>query len=233
MEGSTSSKNVSNYEMLAQYYDELLQDEEALLLWLNFIEEKKFNTVLELASGSGVMAGILKSKGYNIIASDISEQMKKVSINNYDGEYFILNMTDYNLDRKFDLILCICDSINYLEEDELNSFFRCAYNHLNDGGRLIFDMHHKERINEFKEQYIEEGFVLDTPYQWTIMSDEYDKLINEHFTFYTKNGMIQENHTQHVFDIDYIENEMKAFFKTTIIENFVQDEKILVIGEKK
>ena len=62
MEGSSNNKNVSNYEMLAQYYDELLQDEEALSLWLKYIEEEKLNTVLELASGSGVMAGILRKR---------------------------------------------------------------------------------------------------------------------------------------------------------------------------
>ena len=232
MERSTNSKNVSNYEMLAKYYDELLQDEEALSLWLEYIEEKPFNSVLELASGSGVMAGILKNKGYDITASDISESMKEVSKNNFDGEYLILNMIDYHLDKKYDLILCICDSINYLQVDELDGFFKCAYEHLNVNGRLIFDMHSIKRIEEFKEQYIEEGYVLDTPYQWTIMSDEYDNLINEHFTFYTEDGMIQEHHTQSVFDIDTVKNKMNKLFNTRIIEDFVEDEKLLIIGEK-
>ena len=232
MEGSASSKNVSNYEMLAKSYDELLQDEEALSLWLEYIEEEKFNSVLELASGSGVMADILKNKGYDIIASDISESMKDVSKNNYDGEYLILNMCDYHLDKKFDLILCICDSINYLEKEELDNFFKCAYEHLNDNGRLIFDMHHMARIKEFREQYIEEGFVLDTPYQWTIMSDEYSNLINEHFTFYTKDAMIQEHHTQNVFNPELIKDKMKGLFDTRVIEDFVEDEKLLVIGRK-
>lgn len=233
MEGSTTSKNVSNYEMLAKYYDELLQDEEALSLWLEYIEEKPFKTVLELASGSGVMAGILSSKGYDVIASDISAEMKEASKANFDGEYLILNMTNYNLNKKFDLVLCICDSINYLYEEELDSFFKKAYEHLNDDGRLIFDMHHKARIEEFKEQYIEEGYVGDVPYQWTIMSDEFDNTINEHFTFYTDEGMIQEHHTQNVFDLDNVKKMMSKYFKVRAIEDFVEDEKILVIGEKK
>lgn len=233
MEGSANNTNVSNYEVLARYYDELLQDEEALSLWLNYIEEEKFNSVLELASGSGVMAGILKRKGYDIIASDISQAMKDASRNNYDGEYLILNMSDYKLDKKFDLILCICDSINYLQMDELDSFFKCAYEHLNPNGRLIFDMHSTSRLEEFKEQYIEEGFVLDTPYQWTIMSDPYEKLINEHFTFYTKDAMIQEHHTQNVFEINDVVERMDKLFSTRVIEDFVQDEKVLIIGRKK
>ena len=233
MEGSAKSRNVSNYEMLAQYYDELLQDEEALSLWMKYIEEEKFHTVLELASGSGVMAGILQRKGYEVIASDISEAMKDVAWSNFDGDYLILNMTDYDLDRKFDLILCICDSINYLYEDELDRFFECAAKHLNKHGRLIFDMHHKNRLEEFKEQYIEEGYVSDVPYQWTINSDEYDSTISEHFTFYTKDGMIQEHHTQNVFDPEKVIIKMEKYFDVRMIEDFVEDEKILMVGYLK
>lgn len=233
MERSTNNKSVANYEELAKYYDELLQDKEALSLWLKYIEEERFHSVLELASGSGVMAGILKNKGYDIVASDLSVSMKQVSKNNYDGEYQILNMIDYNLNRKFDLILCICDSINYLEIEELDSFFKCAHKHLNDQGRLIFDMHNEKRLDEFKQQYIEEGYVLNVPYQWTIMSDPIESLINEHFTFYTKDVMIQEHHTQNVFKVDIIKNKMKDLFETRIIDDFVEDEKILIIGKKK
>ena len=233
MEGSANSKNVANYDYLAKYYDLLLQDEEALSLWLKYIEKEKFDSVLELASGSGVMAKILKSKGYDIVASDLSKAMKESARNNYDGKYLILNMIDYHLDRKFDLILCICDSINYLLKDELDSFFKCAYEHLNDNGRLIFDSHHTERLNEFKDGYIEEGYIDDMAYQWNIQSDEFDNSIYEHFTFYTNDGMIQEHHHQSVFDIDTIKDKMNKYFDVKIIEDFVQDEKILVIGRKK
>ena len=219
--------------MLAEYYDALLQDEEALSLWLKYIEEEPFHSVLELASGSGVMAGILKRKGYDITASDISEKMKEVSVKNYDGEYLLLNMTDYHLERKYDLVLCICDSINYLYEDELDSFFRCAYEHLNENGRIIFDMHHMKRLEEFKEQYIEEGYVCGIPYQWTIMSEPEEKEISEHFTFYTDEGMIQENHNQNVFEIGTAKEYMKDFFEIKVIDDFIEDEKVLIVGYRK
>lgn len=233
MEGSANLGNVSNYSVLAQYYDELLQDKEALKLWLAYIEEEPFHTVLELASGSGVMAGILKEKGYQITASDLSYEMKEASKKNYDGEYLLLNMTDYDLGKTYDLILCICDSINYLYEEELDSFFECACRHLSEKGRIIFDMHHPERLKEFSEEYIEEGFVSDVPYQWTIMSDPLEKIISEHFTFYTKNGMIQEHHSQNVFDPALIQEKMDPYFKVRMIEDFVEDEKILIVGYRK
>ena len=224
---------VKSYDFLAYCYDELLGDRDAFSLWLEYIEEQPFHSVLELASGSGVMAGILLEKGYDVLASDISASMKDVAKKNYSGRYEIIDMSDYELGHCFDLVLCICDSANYLEEEELDSFFECAYKHLNTGGRMIFDMHSSKRLSEFSEEYIEEGHLNDMPYQWTILADPYDKTIHEHFTFYTERGMIQEYHTQHVFEVQMMKSKMeKAGFSVRVIEDFVPDEKILVIGEK-
>lgn len=233
MEGS--NREVKEYEYLARYYDYLLGDKEAFNYWLKYIEEKPFKSCLELASGSGVLAGILKDKGYDIIASDISNEMKEAAKPNFDGEYQILNMIDFNLDKSFDLILCVCDSINYLYEEELDTMFKSVYKHLNTNGRFIFDMHNPIRLKEFEEEYIEEGQIDDgTFYQWTINSDVDDKTINEHFTFYKDDGMITEQHTQNVFDVNEVKNKLiNAGFDVRIIENFIEDEKILFIGEKK
>ena len=232
MEGSNFE--VKEYEYLAKYYDYLLGDEDAFSYWLKYVNEEPFETCLELASGSGVMAKILTENGKKVVASDISEAMKEAAKENFSGEYLLLNMIDFNLDRKFDLILCICDSLNYLYEDELDSMFKCVYNHLNDGGRFIFDMHNPLRLEEFKEEYIEEGKINDDVfYQWTINSDIEEKTINEHFTFYTPDGMIQEHHTQNVFEPEMIINKLtKNRFEVRYIENFVEEEKVLFVGKK-
>ncbi|MGN1405621.1 MAG: class I SAM-dependent DNA methyltransferase [Erysipelotrichaceae bacterium] len=230
MEGS-DNKNLKAYDYLAYYYDYLLMDEESLNFWLDYILEEDFKSCLELASGTGVMAGILKERGYEVIASDISASMKEASKANFDGEYLLLNMSDYKLDKKFDLILCICDSINYLNVDELDSFIKCAYNHLNDNGRLIFDMHHLKRLNEFSEEYIEEGYLEDMPYQWTINAD--DDCLHEHFTFYTSEGMMKEDHFQHLFKPEILIDKLERYFEVRYIEDFVPDEKVLFINRKK
>ena len=94
-------------------------------------------------------------------------------------------------------------------------------------------MHDMKRIEEFKEQYIEEGFVSGVPYQWTITSDEYDDTLHEHFTFYTEEGMIEENHSQNVFDVDTIRRHMEPYFEIRVIDDFIEDEKLLIVGYKK
>ena len=232
MEGS--NKEVKEYEYLAKYYDYLLGDEEAFNFWLEYINAKDYHTVLELASGSGVLAGILKKQGKEVTASDISQEMKEVATNNFDGEYLILNMSDFDLHKKYDLILCVCDSINYLYEEELEQMFKSVYKHLNDGGRFIFDMHNPKRLKEFDEEYIEEGQIDENVYyQWTINSDTFDRTVNEHFTFYTPEGMIQEQHTQNVFEVDDVKNKLENVgLESEVVMDFIEDEKILFIGTK-
>ena len=232
MEGS--NKEVKEYEYLAKYYDYLLGDEEAFKFWLEYINAKDYHTVLELASGSSVLAGILKKQGKEVTASDISKEMKEVATNNFDGEYLILNMIDFDLHKKYDLILCVCDSINYLYEEELEQMFKSVYKHLNDGGRFIFDMHNPKRLKEFDEEYIEEGQIDENVYyQWTINSDTFDRTVNEHFTFYTPDGMIQEQHTQNVFEVDDVKNKLENVgLESEVVMDFIEDEKILFIGTK-
>ena len=187
-----------------------------------------------MASGSGVLAGILKKQGKDVTASDISKEMKEVATNNFDGEYLILNMIDFDLHKKYDLILCVCDSINYLYEEELEQMFKSVYKHLNDGGRFIFDMHNPKRLKEFDEEYIEEGQIDENVYyQWTINSDTFDRTVNEHFTFYTPEGMIQEQHTQNVFEVDDVKNKLENVgLESEVVMDFIEDEKILFIGIK-
>ena len=229
-----SNKEVKEYEYLAKYYDYLLGDEEAFNFWLEYINAKDYHTVLELASGSGVLAGILKKQGKEVTASDISKEMKEVATNNFDGEYLILNMIDFDLHKKYDLILCVCDSINYLYEEELEQMFKSVYKHLNDGGRFIFDMHNPKRLKEFDEEYIEEGQVDENVYyQWTINSDTFDRTVNEHFTFYTPEGMIQEQHTQNVFEPSVVKEKLESVgLESEVVMDFIKDEKILFIGTK-
>lgn len=235
MERSENLKTLDNYERLAYYYEKLLEDDEAFSLWLEYIESYPAKKILELASGNGALANILKEKGYQILASDISKSMQSVAVKRYDLPYLILNMIDFKLDDKFDMILCVCDSINYLSDyEEMKRMFENVYEHLNEGGVFIFDMHHPQRLSEFKEEYIEEGYIDDVAYQWTILADQMTDELLENFIFYEKEGIVMENHCQKVFAIDKVRDLLKASqFEVKVYEDFIKDEKVLFIGEKK
>ena len=81
-----------------------------------------------------------------------------------------------------------------------------------------------------KDEYVEEGTLDDVDYQWTILADNYENTINEHFTFYTSDGMIQEQHTQHVFDPNMVISKMKNIgFDVKVYE---KEDRIEINGHK-
>ncbi len=224
------------YESLANYYDALVKDDEATLKWCNFVEKNaKGKKVLELACGSGEISNELLKRGYDILATDISESMLSKLKQKYPYiKTKQLDMNDFKFDDKFDTIICFCDSINYLSDYRL--MFRNVYDSLVTGGIFMFDMHSQDRLEEFKEMFIEEGYILNVPYQWTIISNE--NMIHQHFAFYQEDGIIQEQHVQYVFKPQEVIDELKKLnFKIKIYTDFDQEgiktgEKIFFVGEK-
>ena len=231
----SKSELVENYTYLARLYDSLLQDPEGYKFWLEYIcKYIKGKDILDLASGSAVLVKQLCDLGYNLIASDISEAMKKAAKSNYSGDYRILDMRYFSIPERFDGILCICDSLNYLAGlDEVLSTLKSVYKHLKVGGSFIFDLHHLKRIEEFKEAYIEEGTIEGIEYRLSIKSDVSTMQLLSHFVFYTKDKVIQERHRQNIFKAEDIKRLMEEVgYKVTYIPEFIPQEKVLFIGEK-
>lgn len=236
MATTTYIREVEDYSLLAKYYDELLGDEEAYSHWLKYLNISTNEEILELASGSGKLATILLKRGYKIQASDLSLSMRKIAISNgFLGDYLILDMRNFALKKKYDYILCFCDSFNYLKKEELLSFFKNISAHLKKGGTFLFDMHSVKRISEFADEYIEEGILSDgCQYQWTILSDKYASSLHENFIFYTNDGLICERHQQFVYSPNEIE---KVISLTDLVVhwdiNFIENEKVMGVVTKK
>ncbi|MDP5039189.1 MAG: class I SAM-dependent methyltransferase [Candidatus Gracilibacteria bacterium] len=140
---------MKSYDVFIDYYDKIVRginsplDEE-----VDFLNEqiKKNNsnskTILELACGTGVVAKEFQKLGYEVTGLDINEKMLEKAKENIDEKNLILgDMTNFDLEKKFDVVLCNYNSIcHLLEWNDWQNFFKMAYNHLNDGGILIFDI---------------------------------------------------------------------------------------------
>lgn len=199
------------YEALASYYDALVKDDEATHKWVEFVKKHcPGKKVLELASGSGEITHALKEEGYEIYASDISTSMLKALSDKYpDIPTQCLDMRDFDFHEEYEGILCFCDSLNYLtEKDEVDSLFASVRKSLKQGGMWLFDMHTPDRLEEFEEEFLEEGYIGDMPYIWSISSE--DNFIYQHFIFYLPDHMEQEQHIQCVFDPKDIEDMLEA-----------------------
>ncbi len=227
------------YDSLADYYDELVRDDESTLRWVNFTKDNiKGKKILELACGSGEITNGLYKEGYDIVGSDISSSM----LNRLNKKYpYIktkeIDMVNFGSDIRYDGIICYCDSINYLSSiNECRSMFESVYNALTDQGVFIFDMHTEDRLIEFKDEFLEEGYINDIPYQWSINTE--DDEIHHHFAFYTHDKLIQEYHVQKVYKLDCIISLLKSIgFSIEVYTDFdikgvSEGEKYFIVGGK-
>lgn len=202
------------YSVLADYYDALVGDPEAFEAWTDWIESHHPGPqVLELACGSGEITRRLADAGFEVTGMDLSEEMlKRAREKSAKVSFQAGDMRDLSAFETYDLILCLCDSINYLEsEAEFSALLDEVKAHLKPGGLFLFDMHTPDRLEEFADEYIETGAFEDgTQVQWIISAE--DGVIYQDFAFYTDQGLIEEHHRQVVFDPDFVQAELEKRF---------------------
>lgn len=99
--------------------------------------------ILDLGCGTGMHAELLASKGYEITGLDLSKEMIDIakSKNIPNTEFIVGEMSNFNLNKKFDVVICMFAAMGYLTENEqIESLFKSIKNHLNPNGLLILDI---------------------------------------------------------------------------------------------
>jgi len=147
----TADETQPIYSALANVYDTLMHDVN-YELWADYIDDliqlhaPDTEELLELACGTGSVALSLNELGYYAItATDGSTAMidKARSKANETGStvnFQKLDFLDIRLDKKFDLVFLIFDSINYLHnESDILKLHDQVRNVLKPGGYFIFD----------------------------------------------------------------------------------------------
>lgn len=144
------------YQQWSERLDSLIQkygvskperEEEGLL-------ESERNLVVDLGCGTGTLAEIMYGRGYDMIGVDASEAMLNVAISKKDETgseilYLQQDMRELELYSTVGTVYCVCDSLNYiLEEEELLQVFRLVNNYLFPGGIFIFDFNTDYKYRE-------------------------------------------------------------------------------------
>jgi ubiquinone/menaquinone biosynthesis C-methylase UbiE len=143
--------NMQPYELLAQFYDAVMDDVD-YEAWADFIDEvihqhhPEAQRLLELACGTGSTALSLDELGqYSILATDLSEPMLDVARRKNAGmlcnvDFKKVDFTDIQLDETFDIVYCLFDSVNYIQDPEqLQDLFAGVAKVLRPNGYFIFD----------------------------------------------------------------------------------------------
>lgn len=139
------------YGSFASVYD-IFQDNINYQEWADYLTEclKEYGIsdglVLDLGCGTGTMTELFAEAGYDMIGVDNSEEMlaqamEKRMESGHDILYLLQDMQEFELYGTVRAIVSVCDSLNYLtEEEDLLTVFRLANNYLDPRGIFIFDM---------------------------------------------------------------------------------------------
>ena len=134
------------YKDLAKYYDLLYSHlnyrKEAKLIedLISKFKKSDGKDLLELGCGTGKHLKFIKNK-FRCIGTDINLQMIEIAKKNVKGVKFQqADMTNLNLNRKFDVIISLFSSIGYVKTYEnLEKTIKNISRHLKPGGFVIIE----------------------------------------------------------------------------------------------
>ena len=160
---------MSSYNALASSYDGLIVDGSYRKRadWLEKLFKKSripVETVLDLACGTGTIACLLAERGYQVIATDGSEEMltqaaTKAAVLEERAPLFLLqSMPRLRLSEPVDTVVSTLDSLNYLtREKDIRETFVRVYRWLKPGGQFIFDVNSLYKLRRMDAQmYMDE-----------------------------------------------------------------------------
>ena len=136
------------YTTFAEFYDEMMDnipyyEWESYLLQLLYLNNAKPDAkVLELGCGTGTMTQLMRSDGFDVTGVDISEEMIRLAKQKCPSASLKqMDMRDLTLDKTFDVAICVCDGMNYMENvTDLSKVMKGVYEVLSPGGFFIFDL---------------------------------------------------------------------------------------------
>lgn len=114
----------------------------------DFLEEifskfgDKISSILDLGCGSGGHSIILSNRGYKIVGVDRSPYMVKKAREKAKKECLFLehDIRNFRMNREFDAVISMFAVASYqIENEDVISFFRTAFEHLRSGGLFTFD----------------------------------------------------------------------------------------------
>ena len=172
--------------------------------------------VLDIGCGTGAMTRYLDAHGYDMTGIDVSEEMLTIAKEKSSPDilYLLQDMREFELYGTMRAAVSICDSMNYiLEEDDLLQVFSLVNNYLDPGGIFIFDLNTVYKYQEILgEQTIAEdreecSFIWDNFYDEEEMINEYD------LTLFIKEGELfrkfEETHYQRCYSLEEVKEAAK------------------------
>jgi ubiquinone/menaquinone biosynthesis C-methylase UbiE len=213
------------YSGFAKVYD-LFMDNIPYKEWTDYVKELlaeegiKDGILLDLGCGTGSVTELLAKAGFDMIGIDNSEEMLDIAMekryeSGLDILYLLQDMREFELYGTVRGVVSICDSMNYILDDEdLLDVFKLVHNYLDNDGIFIFDMNtmykYREILsdNTFAEDREESSFIWENFYDEEEEINQYDLslFVQEEDGRYRK---YEETHLQRAYEQNTVEELIK------------------------
>lgn len=167
-----------SYEAFAEYYDALMQD-------VDYPQRAKYidrlirthkpdaHLLVDLACGTGSMTVAFAAMGYDVIGTDMSEDMLSKAREKSDGSilYLCQKMQELDMYGTIDAFVCTLDSLNHLpNRAEVVKAFAKVSLFLEPDGVFVFDMN-----TPYKHEFVlrSNTFVYETETVYCVWQNEY------------------------------------------------------------
>jgi predicted TPR repeat methyltransferase len=134
------------YKKFAYFYDTIYRGRfynDYTVFITKIIKERRIKkpSILDIACGTGLLIKNLKKKFQLIEGLDSSKEMLAIAKEKNKGiKFYNQSMINFNIRKKYNIIVCTFDSINYItNKKNLWSVFRSVSAHLSHRGIFIFD----------------------------------------------------------------------------------------------
>ena len=174
------------------------------------------NLVLDLGCGTGTLTELMYHKGYDMIGVDVSEgmlnaAMEKRAAGGSSILYLNQDMRELELYSTVGTVYSVCDSLNYiLEEEELLTVFSLVNNYLYPGGIFIFDFNTVYKYEEVMGDTTIAENREDCSFIWENFYDPEDEINQYELTVFVKQEDLFRRFTETHFQRGYRAGQMKT-----------------------
>ena len=191
----------------------------------NVLESEK-NLVLDLGCGTGTLTELLSQKGYDMIGVDNSQEMLNIALRKREETgseilYLCQDMRELDLYSTIGTVISVCDSVNYLlDNEDVEDTFELVNNYLYPGGLFIFDFNTLYKY----ETVIGDTTIAENREDCSFIWENYfheDEAVNEYdLTIFAKEkgSQLFRRFTETHFQRGYTLAEMTGFVKKAGME---------------
>jgi len=228
------------YQKLALVYDKIYVRQGSFFsgyaVFINKVIKEngiKNAKILDIACGTGELIRKLKKENIRIEGVDLSGEMIEIAKKRNRGvKFYVCDLANFRLNKKYDLITCTFDSINYItSKRDLRKTFRNVAKHLNKGGIFVFDFN--TIYKKVKEKMIQEGVVF--------ISKMRGRNWNIEIIIKKGNKIFKERHRERLYSLKEIEsaiseNEMKIAEVYSDFKNKIKEpdkyQRLIVVAKR-